>query len=155
MSRSYNIMKIIEEIKHVIGGFLWRAMWRILTNPTPGFHVLCRVDYPENIEGRPACSSFGCFFQAVGKIKIGSNCWFAQNSCLITSNHDLYNVAINAPPEPITIGNDCWIGANAIILPGVELGDHTIVGAGSIVTKSFPEGNCIIAGNPAKLIGRL
>jgi acetyltransferase-like isoleucine patch superfamily enzyme len=41
---------------------------------------------------------------------------------------------------------------NSVILPGVELGPHTIVGAGSIVTKSFPEGNCIIVGNPAKKI---
>ncbi|MFA7164596.1 MAG: DapH/DapD/GlmU-related protein [Desulfoplanes sp.] len=141
---------MIQKIKHAIGLFLWRSLWRILTNPTPGFHVLCRADHPENIDGRPACSSFGCFFQAVGKIKIGSNCWFAQNSCVITSNHDFDNIAVNAPPKQVAIGNDCWIGANAIILPGVTLGDHTIVGAGAIVTKSFPEGNCIIAGNPAK-----
>ena len=41
---------------------------------------------------------------------------------------------------------------NTVILPGVSLGDHTIVGAGSVVTKSFQEGNCVIAGNPAKVI---
>ena len=44
---------------------------------------------------------------------------------------------------------------NAVILPGVTLGDHTIVGAGSIVTKSFPEGYVVIAGNPAKIIRTL
>ena len=43
----------------------------------------------------------------------------------------------------------------AKILPEVELGDFTIVGAGSVVTKSFPEGYCVIAGNPAKLIRKL
>jgi len=44
---------------------------------------------------------------------------------------------------------------NAVILPGVVLGDFTIVGAGAIVTKSFPEGYCVIAGNPAKVIRQL
>ena len=53
--------------------------------------------------------------------------------------------------NPIRIGNKCWIGANAIVLPGVSLGDHVIVGAGAIVTKSFPS-NCTIAGVPARII---
>jgi bifunctional N-acetylglucosamine-1-phosphate-uridyltransferase/glucosamine-1-phosphate-acetyltransferase GlmU-like protein len=44
---------------------------------------------------------------------------------------------------------------NSIVLPGVTLGPRTIVGAGSVVTKPFPEGNCIIAGNPARVIKNL
>jgi acetyltransferase-like isoleucine patch superfamily enzyme len=51
----------------------------------------------------------------------------------------------------VTIGQKCFIGANAILMPGVELGDSVIVGAGSVVTKSFPS-NVIISGNPAKII---
>lgn len=54
--------------------------------------------------------------------------------------------------KDVVIGSNCWIGMNAVILPGVVLGDRTIVGAGGIVTKSFPNGHCIIAGNPAKII---
>ena len=41
---------MIAKIKSIIGYYLWKVGWRILTNPTPGFHVLCRVDYPENIK---------------------------------------------------------------------------------------------------------
>lgn len=44
---------------------------------------------------------------------------------------------------------------NAVILPGVKLGDHTVVGAGSVVTKSFEEGYCVVAGNPGRQIRRL
>ena len=52
----------------------------------------------------------------------------------------------------ITIGNNCFIGARAIILPGVTLGDRVVVGAGSVVTKSFPS-DVIVAGNPARQVG--
>ncbi|WP_371860829.1 DapH/DapD/GlmU-related protein [Terrabacter aerolatus] len=62
---------------------------------------------------------------------------------------------MHAAGEPIIIGDDCWIGMNSVILPGVILGSRTTVGAGSVVTKSFPEGNCIVAGNPAKIIKQL
>ena len=58
-------------------------------------------------------------------------------------------------PEDIVLGEQCWIGMNSVILPGVKLGIHTIVGAGSVVTKSFEDGFCIIAGNPAKIIRKI
>jgi acetyltransferase-like isoleucine patch superfamily enzyme len=53
--------------------------------------------------------------------------------------------------EEIHIGKNCWIGANAMILKGVTLGDGCIVGAGSVVTRSFPA-DSIIVGNPARLL---
>jgi len=57
--------------------------------------------------------------------------------------------------NPIKIGKNCWIGTNSTILPGIELGDRTIVGANTVVTKSFSEGNVIIAGTPAKIVRKL
>nr|WP_283244199.1 DapH/DapD/GlmU-related protein [Luoshenia tenuis] len=53
------------------------------------------------------------------------------------------------------LGEKCWIGMNSVVLPGVTLGPHTVVGAGAVVTKSFPEGYCVIAGNPARMIRKL
>ena len=54
--------------------------------------------------------------------------------------------------KEVRIEDYCWIGINVVILPGVHLGPRTIVDAGSVVTKSFPDGFCVIGGNPAKII---
>jgi capsular polysaccharide synthesis enzyme len=94
----------------------------------------------------------GCYFQAHAEIVIGKGSWIAPNVGLITSNHNVYDLNSHDEPKSIVLGDECWIGMNSMILPGVVLGNRTIVGAGSVVTKSFPEGNCIIAGNPAKRI---
>ncbi|WP_425349730.1 acyltransferase [Manganibacter manganicus] len=87
-----------------------------------------------------------------GTIRLGRGCYIAPNVGIITSNHDPENLDKHLPSEDVEIGEKCWIGMNSIVLPGVILGRGTVVGAGSIVTKSFPEGNCVIAGVPAKLV---
>jgi acetyltransferase-like isoleucine patch superfamily enzyme len=99
---------------------------------------------------------FGCYFQSqFEKIIIGKGTYIAPNVGLITSNHDINSLDKHLEGKPVIIGEKCWIGMNSVVLPGVELGDNTIVGAGSIVTKSFIEGNCVIAGNPAKIIKKI
>ena len=95
---------------------------------------------------------FGCYFQSWrGKIDIGSGTYIAPNVGLITDNHDLNNLDYHQPSKPIVIGKNCWIGMNVVVLPGVTLGNNTIVGAGAVVTKSFPEGKCVIGGNPSQV----
>ena len=94
----------------------------------------------------------GNMFQVLekGHITIGKGTWIASNVSIITTNHSIRNPDEHDEPRDVIIGEKCWIGVNSVILPGVELGFHTVVGAGSIVTKSFTEGNCVIAGNPAR-----
>ncbi len=99
----------------------------------------------------------GSYFQAAADahIYIGKGCYIAGNVGMITANHDLDDFSKPMPGKDIRIGEECWIGMNVVILPGVELGKHTIVGAGSVVTHSFPEGYCVIAGNPARVLKTL
>ena len=97
----------------------------------------------------------GAYYQAIGKICIGKGSYIAPNVGLITSNHDVDDLDKHTAPKNIKIGKGCWIGMNSVILPGVTLGDKTIVGAGAVVTKSFEHGHCVIAGNPARVIRRL
>lgn len=96
----------------------------------------------------------GCYFQAAADahIRIGKGTCIAANVGIITANHDPYDLEKHMPGKDVNIGEKCWIGMNATLLPGVTLGDGTVVGAGSVVTKSFPNGHCVIAGNPAKVI---
>jgi len=96
----------------------------------------------------------GCYIQGVGKLYIGDYSRIGANCGVLSGNHDLYNHKIEVKKTTI-IGRYCWIGMNSIILPGVELGDFTKVAAGSVVTKSFMDGFCIIGGNPAKIIKTL
>lgn len=93
----------------------------------------------------------GSYIQGEGKIYVGNYVRIANFCTLMSTNHDVYDHKIKHA-KPIILHDYCWVGTHSIILAGVELGPKTIVGAGSVVTKSFPDGYCIIAGNPAKVI---
>lgn len=92
-----------------------------------------------------------------GEAYIGNNVMMGPDCIMYSYSHE--HSKINVPMNeqgfekevPIQIGNDVWIGARVIILPGVKVGNHCIIGAGSIVTKNVPD-YAIVGGNPAKII---
>lgn len=92
-----------------------------------------------------------------GTVKIGSDVMMGPEVKMYTVNHryDKIDIPMNqqgtTEEEPIIIGNDIWIGTRATILPGVHIGDHSIIAAGSVVTKDVPE-YAIVGGVPAKVI---
>lgn len=92
----------------------------------------------------------GTYFQcSFAKIRLGRGVYIAPNVGLITANHDPRDLDRHQIGVDIVIGENSWIGMNCIILPGVTLGPGTIVAAGSVVNKSFPDGHQLLAGSPA------
>jgi acetyltransferase-like isoleucine patch superfamily enzyme len=127
-------------------GFNKKAYWPV--------HFTSRISSPENIyAGVDTCPGYmnSCYIQGMGKIYVGDYTQVAPGVGIISSNHDLYDSRIQQTGE-VRIGKYCWLGMHSVILPAVVLGDFTIVAAGSVVTKSFPEGHCVIGGVPAQKI---
>ncbi|WP_057914735.1 acyltransferase [Peribacillus muralis] len=89
---------------------------------------------------------------------IGKNSKLAPD-CMVYTRNKLFHKEEGKfydyrPIQPVIIRDNCWIGARVIILPGVEIGESCVVGAGSVVTKSMPPFS-VVAGNPAKVMKNL
>lgn len=145
-------------INFYIAHFFFKYVLRQNAGTPWAVHHTSTIHFPQKIKRGinvfPGDSP-GNFIDASNGIEIGDHTNIGPNVGLISKNHDVIDNTLYTVDGPIRLGAFCWIGMGAIILPGVVLGDHTIVGAGAVVTKSFPDGYCIIAGNPARVIRQL
>jgi acetyltransferase-like isoleucine patch superfamily enzyme len=92
----------------------------------------------------------------IGPVKIGNHVNLAQGITVTALNHNFSDPNKRIDEQgisttPVTIGDDIWIGANAVILPGVTIGNHSVIAAGAVVTKDVPP-HSLAAGVPAKII---
>lgn len=86
-------------------------------------------------------------------IFVGDNVMFAPNITITTGTHPIHPILRSKKAQynlPVHIGNNVWIGAGVTILPGVKIGDNTVIGAGSVVTKDIPA-NVVAIGSPCKV----
>ncbi len=115
-------------------------------------------DYGTNILiGDNVFFNFNCVVLDVAQVKIGNRTKMGPNVQIYTATHPIdYKERATGLEfgKAITIGEDVWIGGSAIICPGVTIGDRTIVGSGSVVTKDIPS-DVFAAGNPCKVIREL
>lgn len=119
---------------------------------------LFACDYGYNIRlGRNAFINFNCVFLDCAPIEIGDNLQMGPAVQIYTATHPLEADVRRSGLEsarPVSIGHDVWIGGGAIILPGVTIGDRSVIGAGSVVVHDVPAAK-VVAGNPARIIREL
>jgi acetyltransferase-like isoleucine patch superfamily enzyme len=100
----------------------------------------------------------GSVINSGGRVSIGKYCLFAANCQINSSSHGMALGKLILTQShihgKIDIGDDCWVGANVAFVMNSEVRDGTVVGSNAVVTKSFSDPNLILAGVPAKLIGR-
>jgi putative colanic acid biosynthesis acetyltransferase WcaF len=138
--------------------FGWRRLALILFGAKIGNHVLIRpgvrVTYPWNLAiGDYVWIGDDATLYSVAELSIGSHSVVSQEAYLCAGTHDYRDVSFRFVSAPIRIAGECWIGARVFIGPGVKVGHAAVIGAGSIVMKDV-DAATIVAGNPAKLVGR-
>lgn len=115
-------------------------------------------DYGYNIEiGENFYANHSLVILDAGRVTFGDNVFIGPNCGFYTSHHPIDATERNKGLEyafPIEVGNNVWIGGNVSVMPGVKIGDNTVIGAGSVVTKDIPS-NVVAAGNPCKILRKV
>ncbi len=140
-------------IKYII----WQKLLGINRNTPWPVHFTSQVKCPEKIKNGTKAPgySMGCYIDGRNGIVIEENVYVGPRVSIISMNHDKDDMESYVESSPIIIRKNSWLATNSVILAGVELGEHTVVAAGAVVTKSFPEGNQMLGGNPATVIKKL
>ncbi|WP_099224524.1 sugar O-acetyltransferase [Listeria costaricensis] len=114
-----------------------------------------RCEFGQNIHiGNHFYANYDCIMLDGATIEIGDYVLFGPRAGIYTSNHSIWpeeREKGGCIAKPVKIGSRVWLGANVIVNPGVTIGENTIIGSGSVVTKSIPAG-VIAAGNPCRVI---
>lgn len=114
----------------------------------------CGFDTRHVSIGNGSFVNVGCWFEGIGRIDIGRDVFLGPQVMILTSVHEIDQdgqVARMPVPSQVRIGDRCWLGARAMIMPGVTIGEGTVIGAGSVVTKDCEPG-ALYVGVPARRV---
>jgi acetyltransferase-like isoleucine patch superfamily enzyme len=148
LSIQLNASTTVEQFRDRLSDIIGRKIDESTTIFAP-FHT----NFGRHINiGKNVFINHACSFLDMGGITVGDNVLIGPKVNLVSENHPIDpSQRKSLIGKPIVIKNNAWIGAAATILPGITIGENSIVAAGSIVTKDVPD-NTIVAGNPAKRI---
>ena len=172
--------RLVNDAQYIAHFFLYHALVRFLpSSAAPGGRLwrnirswTCRplfttCGYDVNVErgaliGRRTVSigshsGIGAHTRIHTGTQIGDNVMIAANVLVVTCNHRTERIDIpmiqqgRMPVRPVRISDDVWIGERAIILPGVTIGAHSIIGAGAVVSRDVPP-YAVVVGNPGRIV---
>lgn len=155
LMEEYNFRTSIKDLGHrkaVLDQLLQNSFHNLYIEPPIYFDYGCNTTF-----GKNCYMNYGCTILDVNKVTIGDNALFGPNVGVYTATHPTIAKDRISGAEyglPIKIGHNCWLGANAVICPGVTIGDNVVVAAGAIVTRDVPS-NVIVSGNPARILKKL
>ncbi|MGZ6708891.1 MAG: sugar O-acetyltransferase, partial [Solirubrobacteraceae bacterium] len=114
-----------------------------------------RCDYGTYVSiGDGSFLNYDCVMLDIAPIAIGARCWLASCVQLLAATHPIDPIPRRDGWEygaPITLADNVWLGGGVIVCPGVTIGEHTVVGAGAVVTRDLPAG-VVAYGNPARVV---
>jgi acetyltransferase-like isoleucine patch superfamily enzyme len=142
-----------DDFKYLYFFFYQRVLLFNFYIPWPVHYTSYIAGY-KNIKFGKLCSPGSSpfqYIQATNGVELGDNVQLAPGVQIISTDHDRNDYFKSIPRRPIKIGSNSWIGAHAVILAGVEIGENVTIGAGSIVTKDIPA-NSVAVGNPCRVI---
>lgn len=149
MTREFNQQSDTGERNKILQKLLGKCGKNCYITPNFFCDYGCNIELEDNVYFNANCVVLDC-----AKVKIGENTLIGPNVQLYTPIHPLDIKSRNSGFEsakPITIGKNCWLGGSVVVLPGVNIADGCVIGAGAVVTKDIPP-NSLAVGNPARVI---
>lgn len=145
----------------LVVNWIFQRILRVNAHCRQSVHFTSRVSFSQRIvftgdmDIREAeicfASSIACYIQARNGLKMDRSVRFAAGVRLISANHEEQDRANFAASPPIILSQGVWLGANVVVLPGVRIGENSIIGAGSVVTRDIPA-NVVAGGVPCRVI---